>query len=232
MYPASGSKTAQGYELQLGVNNIGTGMFTELLTPTLISTAKTEPANTVRVVWVASSAAELPMIPTGGVDMATVDKRLDEYVGKCYCLSKSANVLQALEYSKRHEADGILSVSLNPGNLASDLWRTQNFLVQGFLRTFILHPSIYGAYTELFAGLSPDVKIDNTPEKSGKWSKFVLDQPALYNMADQDPSVGPWGRFVSLRKDLPLALKSKDDGGHGTAAAFWDWTESQWKPYL
>jgi retinol dehydrogenase 12 len=31
----------------------------------------------------------------------------------------------------------------------------------------ILYDPIYGAYTELFAGLSPDVK----PEKTGSWSK-------------------------------------------------------------
>jgi retinol dehydrogenase 12 len=30
-----------------------------------------------------------------------------------------------------------------------------------------LYEPIYGAYTELFAGLSPDV----TPEKTGSWSK-------------------------------------------------------------
>ena len=42
MNPAQGSKTAQGYELQLGVNNIGTFMLTKLLTPILVATAKTE----------------------------------------------------------------------------------------------------------------------------------------------------------------------------------------------
>jgi NAD(P)-dependent dehydrogenase (short-subunit alcohol dehydrogenase family) len=35
MLPTEGSKTAQGYEQQLGVNNVGTFMFTKLLTPTL-----------------------------------------------------------------------------------------------------------------------------------------------------------------------------------------------------
>lgn len=31
----------------------------------------------------------------------------------------------------------------------------------------MLHPTIYGAYTELFAGLSPEVTI----EKTGSWSE-------------------------------------------------------------
>lgn len=50
MNPAPGSKTAQGYELQLGTNNIGTFLFTKLLTPTLAATAKAETPGTVRVV--------------------------------------------------------------------------------------------------------------------------------------------------------------------------------------
>lgn len=55
MNPEQGSKTIQGNELQLGVNNISPFLFTKLLTPVLISTAKSEPIGTVRVVWVSSS---------------------------------------------------------------------------------------------------------------------------------------------------------------------------------
>jgi retinol dehydrogenase-12 len=40
MCPPQGSKTPQGYELQLGTNNIGTFMFTKLLTPILNATAR------------------------------------------------------------------------------------------------------------------------------------------------------------------------------------------------
>ena len=39
MHPPEGSVTKQGYELQLGVHNIGTVLFTELLTPLLAQTA-------------------------------------------------------------------------------------------------------------------------------------------------------------------------------------------------
>jgi retinol dehydrogenase-12 len=70
MIPPQGSKTAQGYELQLGTNNIAPFLFTKLLTPILQSTAKTAPPRTVRVVWLSSSVAESAS-PTGGVDMGT-----------------------------------------------------------------------------------------------------------------------------------------------------------------
>lgn len=170
MLPAAGSRTAQGYELQLGVNNVGPFLLTKLLTPLLASTAKQAPKDTVRVVWVASSAAEMvPMVPTGGVDMASIDARADTSNFGCYALSKAGNYLHGVEYAVRHTAaDGVLSVPLNPGNLDSELWRTQGWLASRLLRTFVLHPSIYGAYTELFAGLSPDV----TAEKSGQWGEF------------------------------------------------------------
>jgi retinol dehydrogenase-12 len=53
------SKTAQGYKLHLGVNCIGTFLFTKFLTPILIATAKSKPPNTVRVIWVSLSGAEM-----------------------------------------------------------------------------------------------------------------------------------------------------------------------------
>jgi retinol dehydrogenase-12 len=52
MIPPQGSKTKQGYELQLGTNCIAPFLFTKLLTPLLISTAKSSPRGSVRVIWV------------------------------------------------------------------------------------------------------------------------------------------------------------------------------------
>lgn len=167
MNPASGSKTAQDYELQLGVNNVGTFMLTKLLTPALVATTKSEGPGSARVIWVASSAAEAPLVPTGGVNMDTIDKRSSALNWTCYALSKSGNVLHAIEYAKRYREQGIISIPLNPGNLNSELWRTQGAIAIRFLRTLFLHPPIYGAYTELFAGFSPEI----TLEKSGQWGK-------------------------------------------------------------
>lgn len=172
MAPAAGSKTVQGYELQLGVNNIGTFMFTQLLTPILIRTAKSEPANTVRVVWVSSSGAEWLSPKPGGVPIDNLDdynvyseKKSPMYR---YGVSKGGNYLHSVEFAKRYASTGVLSVALNPGNLDSDLYRTQTTLGRKFLQNTFLYPSIYGAYTELFAGLSPDVK----SEHNGSWSKW------------------------------------------------------------
>jgi hypothetical protein len=42
----------------------------------------------------------------------------------------------------------------------------------------------------------------------------------------------PWGRFASLRPDLPKATKLEEDGGNGNAQKFWEWNEEQVKDYL
>jgi len=210
MNPPQGSKTAQNYELQLGVNNLGTFLFTKLLTPILAETAKNEAPSSVRVVWVSSSAAD-GLSPPDGVPMDNLDYHEDRKGMQKYAISKAGNYYQATEFAKRHRGDGVVSVPLNPGNLDSELYRNvQGALVGTIIRTLFLHPSVYGAYTELFAGLSPEVTI----EKSGEW-------------------VIPWGRFVKMiRKDITAATKTEAEGGTGIAQKFWEWNEEQVKSYL
>jgi retinol dehydrogenase-12 len=109
MNTPAGSKTKQGYELQLGTNNIAPFLFTKLLTPVLVETAKTAPKGSVRVVWVSSSAAEA-IAPVGGVDMNNLDYKKDLSGWMKYGISKGGNILHSNEFAKRHEEDGIISV--------------------------------------------------------------------------------------------------------------------------
>lgn len=166
-YPGQGTKTKQGYELQLGVNCVGAFMFTKLLAPVLVSTAKASPPNSVRVVWVSSSAAE-GVPPSNLVD--NLDYHKDQSGFNKYCTSKIGNYFHATEFAARHKEDGVISVSINPGNLDSDFWRTQGRIMTWILRHTVLYPPIYGAYTNLFAAFSPDV----TMEKTGSFSKHPL----------------------------------------------------------
>lgn len=109
MNTPAGSKTKQGYELQLGTNNIAPFLFTKLLTPVLVKTAKTAPKGSVRVVWVSSSAAEM-IAPVGGVDVNNLDYKKDLSGWMKYGVSKGGNILHSNEFAKRHEEDGIISV--------------------------------------------------------------------------------------------------------------------------
>lgn len=169
MAPPQGSTTAQGYELQLGTNNVGTFLFTKLLTPVLASTAKTSPKDSVRVVWVSSSATDFAPKP-GGLQLDNLDYHIDKSAGVKYAISKVGNFLHAVEFSKRHGAgsDGIVSVALNPGNLTTDLTRHRSWLERKIISTLITHPPVFGAYTELFAGLSDQVTAEVVETKN--WS--------------------------------------------------------------
>ena len=176
MWPPHGSKTAQGYELCLGTNNLGHFLFVKHLHDVLRKTAAVAPKDSVRVVWVSSSAAE--MAPQPAINFDNMDYKRNESDMNKYGRSKAGNVLHSCEFARRTAGEGILNLSLNPGNLQTDLARHAN-KITGMLIKPLLHPAIYGAYTELFAGLSPDI----TEKDNGGWLQ-------------------PWGRVRPIRKDL------------------------------
>jgi NAD(P)-dependent dehydrogenase (short-subunit alcohol dehydrogenase family) len=173
MLPPQGSKSDQGYELQLGTNNLAPQLFTNLLTPLLKETAKIEPVGSVRVVWVASSAPA-NFAPNGGVVMNNLDYHQEQGSWHKYGVSKSGNIFQAAEYARRHASDNILSVSLDPGNLKTPLYANTPKWQMPFINLVLKDP-IYGAYTELFAGFSPEVQMKD----SGRFSELT---PSLSRM--------------------------------------------------
>ena len=203
MVPPQGSKTKQNYEAQLGVNCLGPFLFTKLLMPVLVQTAKSAPQASVRVVWLSSSAAE-GLAPKGAIDMTKLDYKKDESAWYKYGVSKAGNILYANEFAKRYQADNVISVvcvepghlgdyesslvqSLNPGFLKTDLQRNMSG-VGAFMMSFILSEAIYGAYTELFAGLSPQITLD----KTGAWSTYNTHSTIQYtDLACFSRTVGP-----------------------------------------
>lgn len=62
--------------------------------------------------------------------------------------------------------------SLNPGNLASDLQRHLNW-IESFVIARMTYPPVNGAYTELYAGLSPDIAAIK-PDQWGTSSSLFL----------------------------------------------------------
>jgi hypothetical protein len=68
----------------------------------------------------------------------------------------------------------------------------------------MLYPAVYGAYTELYAGLSPDLTVEK----------------------DQGAYLVPWGRQWSVRSDL---VESRKPGGK--ASQLYDWCEEVTKKY-
>ncbi|KAF5648559.1 general amidase [Fusarium sp. NRRL 52700] len=200
-FPEYGSKTKQGYELQLGTNCLGSFALTQRLTPVLVDTAKISPPGTVRVVWASSTAAFWTSTKKYIERVKNIDK---QSLFQQYAISKLGNYYHATEYAARHKSDGIISVPLNPGNLDSELWRTQGKFLTWILRKTVFYPSHYGGYVNIFAGFSPEVTLEN----SGRF-------------------ISPWGRLWHALPAMVKGSKTEAEGGTGHAKRFWEWTEEQ-----
>lgn len=108
MIPPEGSKTKQGYELQLGINNLGHFLFTTFLTPVLQKTATTSAQDSVRVIWVSSSAAD--GAPRPAIDFSNMDYSRKEGMWTLYMRSKAGSVLHSVEFARRTAGSGIISI--------------------------------------------------------------------------------------------------------------------------
>ena len=152
-----GSVTSQGHEMHMGTNCLGPFLLTKLLLPVLIQTAKSSPQDSVRIVFASSGIIDIAG-PLGGVSLAELapgKHSTDKH--RNYSASKAGNWFLASEFEKRLWNDGIVSVAQSPGTLRTKGWDATPWIVR-LLMTPMFHPPIMGAYTGLWAGLSPEVK--------------------------------------------------------------------------
>jgi retinol dehydrogenase-12 len=97
--------------------------------------------------------------------------------------------------------------SFNPGNLKTELQRHSKaafniflHLMSTLISILMLHTPIHGAYTELYAGLSPDLTIEK----------------------DQGIYVWPWGRRGFVRPDIAAECKAG-----GNSEKLYEWCERE-----
>ncbi|KAH9005647.1 NAD-P-binding protein [Lactarius hatsudake] len=177
VYAVVDKVTTQGFDMQFGTNVLGHFYLTKLLLPVLAATAKKTPAGTVRVVNVSSLGHQY--VPPEGIRWVTLGPGNDSLearkkfnVTKLYGQSKLGNVLFSNEFARRYGAEGIVSTSLHPGTIHTDLTRNSNFLVQ-FLMRLATHDVSYGAITSLYAGTA-----SAAGELNGKyltaWARVVV----------------------------------------------------------
>ncbi|KAF8595286.1 NAD(P)-binding protein [Ceratobasidium sp. AG-I] len=164
MMPPVEQKTADGYDLQFGTNVLGHYFFTTLLLPTLIHTAKNSPLANGHARVINTSSSAVYYVPKQGMvwEILGTDETSKVACKKLgsqplYFQSKFGNVLFANQLAKRYGDQGIISVSLNPGNLKTDLARHTSALFVAVIY-FMLYPASYGALTQLWAGTTPDVE--------------------------------------------------------------------------
>ncbi|KAF9468492.1 NAD(P)-binding protein [Collybia nuda] len=146
--------TTQGYDLQFGTNVLGHMYFTQLLLPTLLLGAKFSPDGKARVVTTSSSGHLF-----GFLDFSTFKDgpgRNRRSTSFFYLQSKFGNVVFANELARRYGDKGIVSVSLNPGNIDTGLYQHLPKLFLAIAKILWLYAPDHGALTQLWAGTSAE----------------------------------------------------------------------------
>ncbi|KAJ6607901.1 NAD(P)-binding protein [Mycena sp. CBHHK59/15] len=205
MHPPNEQLTAQGYDLQFGTNVIGnisipctTGhfYFTKLLLPTLLETAKTSADGKARVV----NTSSFGHVMAKGVDydnLTDTPKRRKMGAQYLYSQSKFGNIVFSAELARRYGDQGLVSTSLNPGNLKTELvrhWTSPGAKLLKLFGHLIVYPAHLGALTQLYAGTT-----EAGAELNGKY-------------------LVPWARIGAARPET----QDKEAG-----KKLWAWLEEQ-----
>ncbi|EXJ82480.1 hypothetical protein A1O3_06293 [Capronia epimyces CBS 606.96] len=137
----------EGIEMHLATNHIGHFLLTNLILPKLIAAAKNSPPGSVRIINVTSLAAYLSGLRASDMNFNKASSEIPEkerpnaaflrgggleaddhmsYIPMAaYGHSKACNILFSVGLNEKlYEKYGILSLSLHPGEVRSDLHRT------------------------------------------------------------------------------------------------------------
>ncbi|WP_168582967.1 oxidoreductase [Gephyromycinifex aptenodytis] len=186
-------RTAQGFEMQFGVNVLGHFLLTSLLLPRL----------TDRVVWLSSL-----MHRPGHIDLDDLNweqRRYDRW--KAYSQSKLADLMLAYELQRRLVACGsqLRSIAAHPGYSATELQtrsQTPMDAVFGLLNKFprIVQPAEQGALPSLFAATVADLPGGSFIGPDGPMETRGFPRPVGSTAAshDRDVAASLWSRCEDL----------------------------------
>jgi len=137
LFPSSQERTADGFEMQFGVNHLSHFLLTALLRDRLVATKD------ARVVTVSSMLHK-----RGRMDFESFRGVPKYSANAAYAQSKLANVLFALALARRLEGTGVTSNVLHPGGVATDITRDLPWLVRKLIGFVFISPEM-GAKTTL-----------------------------------------------------------------------------------
>ena len=123
--------TADGYDMQFGTNVLGHFLLTQLLLPALLKGKESSGDGHARVITISSGYAYI-----GHIDFDTLKDgpaRQKQSTEVLYQQSKLGDILIAFELARRYGDQGIVSITLHPGILKTDLLRHTNFLKRAAL---------------------------------------------------------------------------------------------------
>jgi len=191
----------------MSTNCLAPRLLTLFLEPILRKTAAASPKFSVRVVWVVSliqfGAPPGGMLFDANGTPKVLDKAMDNYMQ-----SKVGGAWLANEFAERLGESGVMSVSLHPGLMRTELQRNMVFIGR-WIMSLVFKPPIYGAYSELYASFSPDLKEEHN-------GGYVI----------------AWGRIANLPEGIMKGMKNKADGGTGAAGRFVEYCERETRGFL
>ncbi|KAF9565759.1 NAD(P)-binding protein [Agrocybe pediades] len=201
-------KSAQGYSQPFATNVLGHFYFTKLLIPYLLSATQSSAdagraearivnVSSVMSLFVDSIDYERLGSPKANGNTPQIEhednfenlkhlnKKKSTLPIDLYVESKFANIVLSNELARRYGDQGIVSIALNPGNVASDLQRDMSkFSRRATAFFFNLRDVGHGALSSLYAGTMPEAS-----EMNGKyivpWARQGNANPAA-----QDPKKG------------------------------------------
>jgi NAD(P)-dependent dehydrogenase (short-subunit alcohol dehydrogenase family) len=207
------SKTADGFEMQFGVNHIAHFLLFQLLKPLLL--ASSTPKLNSRVVSLSSSGHRISDVHFDNYNLAG---EYDPWVA--YGQSKTANILFANELDRRYGSQGLHGLSLHPGVIMNtELSRHQidasNETMEGMLsdpRFTTIEKSVeQGAATQVWAAVGEDLEgkgglfLDNTAVASeAKPDIPVFESGYLARIYDEEKARRLWKdslRFADVEDD-------------------------------
>lgn len=152
------SETKQGFEVHLGVNAIGTWALQKCLDDILIQTAKTVPENSLRIVWVTSNG-HYGSFDDKGINWNDINYKTEWSLQAAYGQSKAINIYESILWAKKHPGSGVVSLSVHPGPIRSEITRDLGSTTQKILSKLFFYETKYGAYSELYPALHPQFTV-------------------------------------------------------------------------
>jgi len=185
---SSYNKTEDGFEMMMGVNHLGHFLLTNLLLNLLKASAPS------RIVVVSSIAHHAGVIYRNNLNSQVFFPN----IVKAYGNSKLANILFALELSKRLENTEVTVNSLDPGfsmsALGSNLQPSLRFLFE-LLQQLFARDIEYATQTHIMLAIDPSVKY-----VSGKYFKDCVQELPNYLARDENMARWLWGGRAKLTK--------------------------------
>ena len=158
MLAPDGSKTSDGYELQIGTNVIGHfALFQALLSILLVTARQTGQVRIVNVSSFVHRFASRPPITWDDDKFWFKSSGLRARNAR-YAASKAGNVLINTKMHESYGHHGLVCVSCHPGIINTDLHRQITGLPRWFLNQLIFQPAEKGGINITCAATSPKLK--------------------------------------------------------------------------